>query len=160
MEKEIRQEGDYTITEGIHGDTYHHPSFGMLSFSRAHGGHSNLFGSSIQHRDTIHMVLKEGTVSRDLNEDWYFGGPEIVEVEMSQSQFAELITSMNMGSGVPCTIKFIKGHLNRRMPYVLGGIVVTASFHSRYAYHEGMPYPTIWLIGMGSGNVSRKSATT
>lgn len=109
MEKEIRQEGDYTITEGIHGDTYHHPSFGMLSFSRAHGGHSNLFGSSIQHRDTIHMVLKEGTVSRDLNEDWYFGGPEIVEVEMSQSQFAELITSMNMDSGVPCTIKFIKG---------------------------------------------------
>ena len=109
MEKEIRQEGDYTITDGIHGDTYHHPSFGMLSFSRAHGGHSNLFGSSIQHRDTIHMVLKEGTVSRDLNEDWYLGGPEIVEVEMSQSQFAELITSMNMGSGVPCTIKFIKG---------------------------------------------------
>lgn len=64
MEKEIRQEGDYTITEGIHGDTYHHPSFGMLSFSRVHGGHSNLFGSSIQHRNTIHMVLKEGTVSR------------------------------------------------------------------------------------------------
>lgn len=55
------------------------------------------------------MVLKEGTVSRELNEDWYFGGPEIVEVEMSQSQFAELITSMNMDSGVPCTIKFIKG---------------------------------------------------
>lgn len=109
MEKEIRQEGDYTITEGIHGDTYHHPSFGMLSFSRVHGGHSNLFGSSIQHRNTIHMVLKEGTVSRELNEDWYFGGPEIVEVEMSQSQFAELITSMNMDSGVPCTIKFIKG---------------------------------------------------
>ena len=109
MGKEIRQEGDYTITDGIHGDTYHHPSFGMLSFSRTHGGHSNLFGSSIQHRDTIHMVLKEGTVARDLNEDWYFGGPGIVEVEMSQSQFAELITSMNMGSGVPCTIKFIKG---------------------------------------------------
>lgn len=55
------------------------------------------------------MLLKEGTVARDLNEDWYFGGPGIVEVEMSQSQFAELITSMNMGSGVPCTIKFIKG---------------------------------------------------
>jgi len=64
MEKEIRQEGDYTITEGIHGDTYHHPSFGMLSFSRTHGGHSNLFGSSIQHRDTIHMVLKEGTIGQ------------------------------------------------------------------------------------------------
>lgn len=109
MEKEIRQEGDYTITESIHGTTYRHPSFGMLSFSRAHGGHSNLFGSSIQHRDTIHMVLKEGAVSRDLNEDWYSGGNEIMEVEMSQSQFAELITSMNMDSGVPCTIKFIKG---------------------------------------------------
>lgn len=34
--------------------------------SRTHGGHSNLFGSSIQHNDTIHMVLREGKVTRGL----------------------------------------------------------------------------------------------
>lgn len=86
----------------------------MLSFRRTHGGHSNLFGSSIQHNDTIHMVLREGKVTRGLNEDWYVGGHEIIEVAMSQSQFAEVITSMNVDAGVPCTIKYIqgKGHID------------------------------------------------
>jgi hypothetical protein len=86
-----------------------HPSYGMLSFNRTSGGVTNLFGSSIQHRDTIRMRLKEGEIDRHLNSDYYFGHKEIVEVEMSYSQFAEAITSMNQGSGVPVTIKYIQG---------------------------------------------------
>ena len=109
MEKNIRKEGDYIISEDVLGTSYKHPSFGMLSFNRTHGGHSNLFGSSIQHNDTIHMVLKEGVVIRGLNDDRYVGEDEILEVEMSQSQFAELITSMNVGAGTPCTIKYLRG---------------------------------------------------
>lgn len=114
MEENIKKEGDYEISENALGTSYKHPSFGMLSFRRTHGGHSNLFGSSIQHNDTIHMVLREGKVTRGLNEDWYVGGHEIIEVAMSQSQFAEVITSMNVDAGVPCTIKYIqgKGHID------------------------------------------------
>ena len=55
------------------------------------------------------MVLREGVVTRGLNDDWYVGEDEILEVEMSQSQFAELITSMNVGTGTPCTIKYLRG---------------------------------------------------
>lgn len=109
MRENARKEGDYTISEDALGTSYKHPSFGMLSFNRTHGGHSNLFGSSIQHNDTIHMVLREGVVTRGLNDDWYVGEGEILEVEMSQSQFAELITSMNVGTGTPCTIKYLRG---------------------------------------------------
>lgn len=86
-----------------------HPSYGMLQFSRTTGGKTSLFGSSIKHRDTIKMYLRHGDVTRDLNNDWFFGGDKIVEVEMSYSQFAECITSMNMGSGVPVTIRYIEG---------------------------------------------------
>lgn len=107
--KNARKEGDYIISEDALGTSYKHPSFGMLSFNRTHGGHSNLFGSSIQYNDTIHMVLREGVVTRGLNDDWYVGEDEILEVEMSQSQFAELITSMNVGTGTPCTIKYLRG---------------------------------------------------
>ena len=32
-------------------------------------------------------------------------GSEIIEIEMSPAQFAEAITSLNIGCGVPCTIK-------------------------------------------------------
>lgn len=109
MRENARKEGDYIISEDALGISYKHPSFGMLSFNRTHGGHSNLFGSSIQHNDTIHMVLREGVVTRGLNDDWYVGEDEILEVEMSQSQFAELITSMNVGTGTPCTIKYLRG---------------------------------------------------
>lgn len=109
MRENARKEGDYIISEDVLGTSYKHPSFGMLSFNRTHGGHSNLFGSSIQHNDTIHMVLKEGVVIRGLNDDRYVGEDEILEVEMSQSQFAELITSMNAGTGTPCTIKYLRG---------------------------------------------------
>jgi len=54
------------------------------------------------------MYLREGEVSRELNRDFYFGGKRIVECEMSYSQFAEAITSMNMGTGVPVTIRYIQ----------------------------------------------------
>lgn len=86
-----------------------HDSYGMLQFNRSSGGAKSLFGSFIQHRDTITMYLREGEVSRELNMDFYFGGDRIIECEMSYSQFAEAITSMNMGTGVPVTIKYIKG---------------------------------------------------
>jgi hypothetical protein len=42
---------------------------------------------------------------RDADIDWYRGkNPSIVEIDLSPSQFAELLTSMNVGDGVPCTI--------------------------------------------------------
>lgn len=86
-----------------------HESYGMLQFSRVSGNAKALFGSSIQHKDTIMMTLREGEVSRHLNSNYYFGRNEIVEVEMSYSQFAEAITAMNIGTGVPVTIKYIQG---------------------------------------------------
>jgi hypothetical protein len=86
-----------------------HESFGMLGFSRMSGGNTNLFGSSIKHQNTIRMTLKRAEKNRGLNRDWYHGKGQIVEVEMSQNQFAELITSLNMGDGVPVTIRYVNG---------------------------------------------------
>lgn len=86
-----------------------HPSYATLQFNRVHGGTTNLFGSSIQHRDTIVMRVRSATISRDLNRDFIMGENEIIECEMSYSQFAEVITSMNQGTGVPVTLRYHKG---------------------------------------------------
>ena len=86
-----------------------HPSYGLLSFSRISGGTTNLFGSSIQHKNTIKLCISECDVKRDLSTDWYHDNGRIIEVEMSYSQFAEAITSMNMGNGVPVTIRWVRG---------------------------------------------------
>lgn len=96
-----------------------HPCYGMLGFSRRSCPTTPLFGSSIQHRDTICMTLKHGELGRHLNNDYYFGKGIIAEVEMSYSQFAEAITAINVGDGVPCTIRFTEkdGYVKDR-PFV------------------------------------------
>ena len=83
-----------------------HASYGMLAFHRVSGGDPNLFGSSVQHNQKIQLTLKEGHVNRELSNDWYGGDKTLFEVEMSYTQFAELISAMNVGDGVPVTIRY------------------------------------------------------
>lgn len=105
------------------GERQDHESYGMLGFDRVTcSGAQPLFGSSIKHRDTIMMTLKTGHMRRNLNEDWYYGDKTIVQVEMSATQFADLITSLNQGDGVPVTIRVrpedIKLHRCENPPYI------------------------------------------
>lgn len=87
-----------------------HPSYGMLGFSRVtSSGGTTLFGSSIQHKATMRLQLMSGEVQRGLNKDWYHGRKLLYEVEMSQTQFAELITNPNSGDGIPVTIRYLDG---------------------------------------------------
>jgi len=86
-----------------------HESFGMIAAHRTNGGHGNLFGSSIAHYNTIRISIKRADKRRHLNSDWFHGKEELIEVELSPSQFADFITSMNMGDGVPCTLRRVAG---------------------------------------------------
>lgn len=97
---------DYKVEETKFGIKTSHPSYGTLAFSRRTGGATPLFGSSIEHSDTIAMTLYHANITRGLHSDSIYGNRKIVEVEMSYSQFAEAITSMNMGGGVPVTIRW------------------------------------------------------
>jgi hypothetical protein len=89
---------------------FEHPSYAMIQFTRGMGSRSRrLFGSSLKsHYATIRMTVTGAFWEHDLHEDRYFdaGKKRLIEVEMSAAQFAELITSMNVGSGVPCTLNF------------------------------------------------------
>jgi len=83
-----------------------HESFGVIQISRISGAESNLFGSSIEHQHTIMLRIHPAKVIRNLSRDWIV--PEscpFIEVEMSQNQWSEAITSLNMGAGTPCTIR-------------------------------------------------------
>lgn len=88
--------------------TSKHPSYGMVQFSRVSGGKRQLFGSTMtEHSNTIFLRVAQGVREFRLKEDRYYTGRKdsIIEVEMSAAQFTELITTMNIGSGVPCTIR-------------------------------------------------------
>lgn len=97
------------------GDTKHtHPSYGMVQFNRRSNGRPGyLFGSAVtDHYHTVSLSISTGcAIEDDLGERRYRAERRIVEVELSAAQFAEAITTMNVGDGVPCTIRRLEGQL-------------------------------------------------
>jgi hypothetical protein len=87
-----------------------HESYGLVGFSRVTGSPGPLFGSSIQHHNFVRMRVMRAGRTRDLNRYWYSGRENIVEVDLSPTQFADLLTSMNVGEGVPCTLRYVGGN--------------------------------------------------
>ena len=55
------------------------------------------------------MTVKKACVDRDLSTDWHFAQDTLLEVYLSKTQFAELLTSMNVGDGVPSTLVSFNG---------------------------------------------------
>ena len=87
-----------------------HESFGQISFTRTQGRGQTFYGSELPQDHYVSMEIRQSEVQRDLTNEWYstYGIP-LIRIRMSSGQFAELITSMNMGSGVPCTIERLMG---------------------------------------------------
>lgn len=94
-----------------------HPAYGIASIHRISGNARNLFGSSVY---CDHYVELEITGGVEIENDSYHrflpSGKSHIRVVFSPAQFAELITSMNIGNGVPCTIKNIAGERIDEIP--------------------------------------------
>jgi hypothetical protein len=87
-----------------------HESYGLISISRVSGGR-RLFGSSVQHQHFFQLRIYRGQrESGEWGEHFRTDGRvPIVEVHLSPAQFVEMITTMNMGEGGPCTISNVEG---------------------------------------------------
>ena len=97
-----------------------HPSFANLYIGRSQSsGKVALFGSSIKHHDIINLRISPAFMDRDLNYDRYYAeNLPYIEIAMSQSQFAQAITSLNMGAGVPVTLTRLNGEYIEPCPFV------------------------------------------
>ena len=101
-------------------DSYkRHESYGVVHFSRRQRPETALFGSSIKHENTISLKIAGAELQRKYNLDYVFSSSAdtIVEVEMSYAQFAEAITSLNQGIGVPVTIRYANGKATSDCPF-------------------------------------------
>lgn len=91
-----------------------HPSYCTVRFARIQSnGNQAFFGASIKPNNYVQLEIYEADIRRDLSHDWIHGNKRIIEVAMTEQQFAECITSLNMGSGTPATLKFLG---NSRLP--------------------------------------------
>ena len=97
-----------------------HPAFGMAVFSRASvggvRGKNRLFGSSIDSLNIIELTICHAEVHHRLGSDHFMGDKEIIRVAMTEHQFAQLLTTMNQGDGVPVTIMHVNGKPTPPLP--------------------------------------------
>lgn len=83
-----------------------HPAYGQIGISRV-SGQAKLYGSALDHHHSfIRLEIRHSERRHSLHRDWHFGKDVIVEVNLSHAQFAEMITTPNVGTGVPCTLSF------------------------------------------------------
>lgn len=81
-----------------------HESFGNIQVSRP-SGHVKLFQSPHRHQHFISIQIRHTELVRDLSRDWTFSrGLPLIEINMSEAQWANFVSSAGIGEGTSCTI--------------------------------------------------------
>lgn len=96
-----------------------HESWCLIQASRVSGRSNDLFGSSIDHMHMIRLRIARAVEIRDvgMSHSHYMDKQQLIEVELSPMQWAELLTSMNVGCGVPCTLRRLGGQTVEGIPH-------------------------------------------
>ena len=92
---------------------YEDPAFVVVGLHRIEvgGGGTSLFGSDVKHSHAIALTISQAEKirNRELSYDWTMAQKKMIEVWLSPAQFAEMITTMNVGDGVPGTLEYKDG---------------------------------------------------
>lgn len=89
------------------GETeYDHPAFGQVVVTRwtSGGAGYRLFGSDLAHSTGITIKLSRANLRRGLSTDWIHATEPVAEFSMSESQWARMVSSIGIGTGVPVTL--------------------------------------------------------
>lgn len=96
-----------------------HPSFGMIHAQRT-GGKRFLFGSPIEHHSFVKItVYRDAKETVRLHRKWHSPGEVVAELLLSEVQWAEFLTTLNMGTGVPCTLEYTRTGRVEELPLIL-----------------------------------------
>lgn len=87
----------------LHGYEIEDPSFGMVTVSRF-SGETDLFMVDYPQGHAIALEITTATLTKRDSHERVSDGKHIVRIEMSEVQWARLLSSFNSG-GVPCTLR-------------------------------------------------------
>lgn len=89
------------------GWTESHPSYGVVGLARV-SGRTRLFGSRVpEHTDYVTLRIHRADRTFSYGQERARATAQVVEIALSSVQLARLLTEMNMGDGVPCTLRYI-----------------------------------------------------
>jgi hypothetical protein len=98
-----------------------HPAYALIGAGRVScggaGGGISLYGSDFKHNDYVRITIRRSQLGRGLSHDYFYGsGEQLIEVALSYSQWAEFVSSMNMGEGIACTLQHVAGQQVPQLP--------------------------------------------
>lgn len=110
--------GAMAHVDGKESKTFSHPAFGQISASRVSWGPSGttLYGSDFKHHNTVTVRISGSELNRDLSSDRHFEREQLIEVNLSEAQWAHFVSSLNAGAGTPCTIYHLGGEYTPTIP--------------------------------------------
>ena len=85
-----------------------HPAYGVIGISRV-AGRASLFNSATVHQHYISLTIKEASRNIDGTREFVMGHKELINISMTEAQFAQMITQPNQGDGVSCTVRHVHG---------------------------------------------------
>ena len=88
---------------------------GVITITRFQSTPQALFGSDTMHTQGITLTVNTARVHEGFGSDTIFPEDQIVRLTMSQAQWAAVVSSVGLGSGVPVTLDAVMGS---RMPEV------------------------------------------
>lgn len=107
----MRTEQEPTVEE-VHSpmvDTIErHPAYGQIGAWRVHGT-AYLYGSDFRHNGYVTIRISRSLLNRSLSRDWPSAREELIEVALTEAQWATFVSTLNRGDGVPCTIQWLPG---------------------------------------------------
>ncbi len=78
-------------------------------------GHANLYGSDFSHQHYVTVTIHTSELRRDLARDWHFDRKELIEVAMSEAQWATFVSTPNR-QGPCCTLRSFNGEQTPGLP--------------------------------------------
>jgi hypothetical protein len=100
---------------GDHETVEHHPAYGMIRLGRG-TGRNVLVGSDFIHQRCVIIEISVAELHRSLHQDRWNARKTLIEVDMSEAQWATYVSSVGSGSGVPCTIRRVESGPVSRLP--------------------------------------------
>lgn len=91
-----------------------HPAYAQVSIHHV-SGNINLYGSDFTHHNFVTLSIRRSQQHRDLSRDWHLEREELIQVALSEAQYATLVSAPNR-SGVPCTLQRVHGEQVPELP--------------------------------------------
>jgi hypothetical protein len=82
-----------------------HPAFGVIRTVRTQGS-TALFGSDFEHQHWVSVTICEACMERDYHRDRVAGEKIVVQFDMSEAQWAQMISSQGIHEGTPVTLSY------------------------------------------------------